>query len=108
MNQKERDKYISLRHTESGWYDLIKELDKKLSSIDPEYSIEQIKEKFGGLRFYFFSDSERQHEMLQLEMEYELLSYSICEFCGSREDVKPEGDWIKTLCKSCRSQSSTN
>lgn len=102
MNQKERDEYISLGHTGPGWLYLIKELDEKLSSIDPEYNIEQIKEKFGGLRFYFSSNLERQHDMYLLGDEYELLSYNICEFCGSKNDVTTEGNWLKTLCHSCR------
>ena len=34
------------------WADLVRDLDDKLSHTDPDYKIDQIKEKFGGLRFY--------------------------------------------------------
>lgn len=36
-----------------GWYPLITEVNAKLREIDPAYEIHQVKEKFGGLRYYF-------------------------------------------------------
>lgn len=38
--------------TPEEWYPNIIELDMKLSRLHPDYTILQIKEKFGGLRFY--------------------------------------------------------
>ena len=35
-----------------GWYPLICELDDTRSALDPDYVVHQVKEKFGGLRFY--------------------------------------------------------
>ena len=43
-------RYISCNE---GWYDILDKLDIKLSYLDPDYSIAQVKEKFGTLRFYF-------------------------------------------------------
>ena len=54
----------------------------------------QIKEKFGGLRFYVGSASKEQHEMIWYT---EALSNRICEVCGARGRHRPTG-WIKTLC----------
>jgi hypothetical protein len=34
------------------WMPAILELNDKLSMLDPDYKISQVKEKFGGLRFY--------------------------------------------------------
>jgi hypothetical protein len=39
-----------------GWYPLLVELDEQLGTLFPNYEIEQIKEKFGGLRFYWSVD----------------------------------------------------
>lgn len=36
-----------------GWYALIVELDGQLSALLPNYVIHQVKEKFGGLRYYW-------------------------------------------------------
>jgi hypothetical protein len=38
------------------WYPIILEAHTKLMTIDPTYQIQQIKEKFNGLRYYFHSD----------------------------------------------------
>jgi hypothetical protein len=36
----------------AGWQPLIDELDRQLRELDPDYMVLQIKEKFGGLRYY--------------------------------------------------------
>lgn len=35
------------------WKDIILEADEMLAFIDPDYQINQVKEKFGTLRYYF-------------------------------------------------------
>lgn len=42
-------RYISVR---AGWYPLIIALDEELAAIEPDYGLCQVKEKFGGLRYY--------------------------------------------------------
>lgn len=37
----------------AGWYPLLVQLDADISAIAPDYEVHQVKEKFGGLRFYF-------------------------------------------------------
>jgi hypothetical protein len=105
MNQQERDEYLDVGDTGPGWLPLIKELDSKMSELDPNYRINQIKEKFGGLRYYFSSSSNNADAMYDLEYEYEAKSFKICEYCGSEEDVTTEagkGGWVKTFCKNCK------
>lgn len=36
-----------------GWYPIIVELDEQLAALFPTYEINQVKEKYGGLRFYW-------------------------------------------------------
>ncbi len=82
-----------------GWFDLIWELSEKITAIDPNCEANQVKEKFGGLRFYILGSKEAQ----DLALEYEEKSYSVCEMCGSDVDVKTGGKgWIQTLCGKCR------
>jgi hypothetical protein len=56
----------------------------------------QIKEKFGGLRFY--CDIDGTDEFLQLNLMEK--SYTICEECGRPGEERP-GGWVKTLCDDC-------
>lgn len=45
----------------SGWYPLVIELDQKLAEIAPDYTLHQVKEKFGTLRYYIgFPDLQPQ------------------------------------------------
>ena len=85
-----------------GWMPLVIELDQKLAAINPDYVIEQIKEKFGGLRYYV-ANIDYDEEVVRLITEAEEKSYTICEDCGSTEDVKTEGPgWVRTQCAKCR------
>jgi hypothetical protein len=36
-----------------GWYPILVELDEQLCSLFPQYELHQVKEKYGGLRFYW-------------------------------------------------------
>jgi hypothetical protein len=59
----------------------------------------QVKEKFGGLRFYYNGGDQLIDGMIRLA-EHE--SYYICEECGSTEHVgiTKEG-WLFVRCKNC-------
>lgn len=48
------------------WDDTVLELDAKLAELDPGYVVHQAKAKFGGLRYYFHTDTERGAEMEEL------------------------------------------
>jgi hypothetical protein len=38
---------------DKGWFPLVINCDKELAILDPDYAVHQVKEKFGGLRYYF-------------------------------------------------------
>jgi hypothetical protein len=78
-----------------GWYNLVRDLNVVLSVIDPDYKIVQMKEKFGGLRFYVDSNIERK--LWNIITEYESKSFTICEICGDVGKPRNSG-WVKTLC----------
>jgi hypothetical protein len=93
-----------------GWKKIVDYTHKKLKYIDPDYKINQIKEKFGGLRYYF--DASIEYGSLAYDImndivkaaEYEA-SYT-CELCGSQglsKGVKTRNDhgWYYTYCKEC-------
>lgn len=60
--------------------------------------VDQVKEKFGGLRFYYHGGDKEIDGMVRLA---EGLSYRTCEFCGSTKDIGYTQGWIISCCKSC-------
>jgi len=89
-----------------GWYWLISNLMESIHSHcknndKPIPEILQIKEKYGGLRFYTGGTSEYIHGMISFAED---LSYTICESCGTIENVTTSQlpNWMITLCDTCR------
>ena len=83
-----------------GWYDI---LDKLLTDIGEvvkkdaieEFSIVQIKEKFGGLRVYCHASNEEIENLIR-EAEREVSQ--VCCICGTIENLE-EGGWGYIKCK---------
>lgn len=87
----------------SGWVPLVKELCSKLEQDHPDVHCEQMKDKFGGLRFYVnVSWDESRKDLYDLISNYEERSYSYCERCGTDKEIGSKmGGWLVTCCKSC-------
>lgn len=85
-----------------GWKELIKPLFDWIENYNKEHEdqieIQQVKEKFGGLRFYV---SHEPDELSRMILKAEGDSYGICEVCGSKIDVGHTQGWIKTICRKC-------
>ena len=85
-----------------GWEPLVDELHAKVLEIDPNVHVAQVKEKFGGLRYYFDTDLlEGYDKIAAIVDEYEARSYKTCEVCGSTEAVETGGfghGWVNSLC----------
>ncbi len=79
----------------SGWYGLLKELIVDLIELGWDKQICQVKEKFGGLRFYINSAPDEVHKRIR---EAEDLSYSVCERCGNPGELREDRRWMMTLC----------
>jgi hypothetical protein len=74
-----------------GWAGLVKKFYD--AAIKENARIEQIKEKFGGLRIYATGSKELYNLIDDLEKK----SYTICEECGEPGEPDNKG-WIKTVC----------
>lgn len=61
----------------------------------PQVTVEQVKEKFGGLRFYY-SGGDDYIEGLVAMAEY--WANDTCEVCGVRGKSRDDLGWITTLC----------
>lgn len=69
-----------------------------VDSIIPQLVADQVKEKFGGLRFYHHGGDEFCDGVLSLA---ESMSNVTCEICGAPGKAGGRG-WIKTLCETDR------
>ena len=80
---------------DEGWLQLIADCIADLIAVGWDKQITQIKEKFGGLRFYINSGSEEIHNIIS---KYETLSYKTCETCGEAGELRRDLGWWRTLC----------
>lgn len=78
-----------------GWLQLIHDLIEELIAAGWDKQTTQVKEKFGGLRFYINSGSE---EIWNIISKYETLSYKTCETCGETGELRNDLGWWRTLC----------
>ena len=85
-----------------GWNTIVLECHRQLKHLDSEYKIFQIKEKFGGLRYYFestFTDNEITYEIMCYAVEEaEARCARTCEVCGADGILRINNGWYKTLC----------
>lgn len=58
----------------------------------------QIKEKFGGLRVYYYGGNEYTRGLIGMAESW---SYNTCEKCGAKGKPDKKG-WIMTLCDNCK------
>ena len=82
---------------------MIEELDQLLKryNIEKEYYLMQIKEKYGGLRWYDNGfPKEGYEEYKDWLYKYEELSFKTCINCGKPAIGYTKG-WISPLCKEC-------
>ena len=93
-----------------GWYKIVVDTHNKLKYIDPNYEIHQIKEKFGGLRYYYkssFPYGSMQDEIMEAIVNAaEEAALRTCEICGvddhkSNVKTRVRKYWYKTLCLTC-------
>ncbi len=89
--------------TGDGWYDLLDNLCGSLQwwtdeNGHPQVVATQVKEKFGGLRFYFRDCSDFQDGMISFAQH---MSSTICEKCGNPGKRENRNGWISVMCPEC-------
>lgn len=77
----------------AGWAKLYEPLVARCETEGVE--VAQIKEKFGGLRFY--TNGGGSDELYAAIEKAERDSHYICEECGESGAMR-KGSWLKTLC----------
>ena len=89
---------------DEGWWPILESLcgqiqhhidwKNRQSEIVVQVTVAQIKEKFGGLRFYYDGGDDTINGMVRMA---EAWADASCEECGS-PGKRRDGGWIKTLC----------
>ena len=99
-----------------GWFDLIDEMcgniQNRMENVnrgkdDNDHLIceaTQVKEKWGGLRFYVQGSDDYIDGVIDLA---ESMSYRICSHCGSPSTPQKNRGWIYTMCDQCRENNKT-
>ena len=88
----------------AGWWPILEalcaniqqHLDWKNREVEvvPQVVVEQVKEKFGGLRFYYEGGDEQIYGMVRMA---EVWAGMACEDCGE-PGKRRGGGWVRTLC----------
>ena len=68
--------------------------NKPVTEVVPQVEVHQIKEKFGGLRFYYGGGDDQISGMVRMA---EAWAGTACEECGA-VGKRRSGGWIRTLC----------
>lgn len=80
-----------------GWKNLVKHLINDLFILGWKGHLAQVKEKFGGLRFYADGLTEEMDKLIDAAEEK---SIHICDECGLEGRIVSDG-WLRTLCPLC-------
>jgi hypothetical protein len=74
---------------------------REVPKIIPQVTLDQVKEKFGTLRFYYTGGDDEIRGMVRMA---ESMSAVTCEECGL-PGTQTQGGWIKTACAAHRGES---
>ena len=68
--------------------------------FDEQYQVvaAQVKQKFGGLRFYASNCDDYVYGVISMA---ETISWRICENCGSAGTKSTNSGWVTMLCNNC-------
>jgi hypothetical protein len=94
---------------ERGWYPIIVRCDRDLARLDPNHEVHQVKQKYGGLRYYFSAsteDGEVRKAMHARVGQAAAEAATTCERCGqggggAHRPVGGSMGWGMTLCDEC-------
>jgi len=85
-----------------GWFDLVCKMNEHLEKLEPYYILHQVKEKFGGLRYYTHTPNrtnDRDDLFRVVVSYYETLSFSVCDQCGEPGTRWIKGGYVRTRCR---------
>lgn len=91
-----------------GWKQLVYDLSKEIAGTGAKCV--QCKQKFGGLRYYYIFQGDKQDEVRVEDAvkKAEGLSWKTCEDCGQPGEQVTRDGWVNTFCNSCADRERRN
>jgi hypothetical protein len=88
-----------------GWHGVLAELILAIGKVCETAHVltkaTQVKEKFGGLRFYIDGGNDDIHALIK---QAEAASFVTCEECGKAGELADERGWLRVCCDDCRTR----
>jgi len=88
---------VSLEYKEKRLGEIVAGDFRQVPESIPQVTLDQVKEKFGTLRFYYSGGDEYIDGLVSMA---ESMSAVTCEECGN-PGTQTSGGWIKTICEPC-------
>ena len=115
LQEKLTDRFLFLPsyiETQDGWYkllfDLCENIEIKLNGKKYKnlFKVEQVKQKYGQLRFYtnICENNNMYNNLVELIENFEERSLGICEFCGENGKTIWENRWAYVKCEKCQNK----
>lgn len=83
---------------DDGWFSLLDEALQAMADLNIPIQIDQVKEKFGGLRIYYHDGDERVDSIIKIAEEK---ASKTCERCGLPGEIKKIKNWYTCICPKC-------
>ena len=101
-----------------GWQQLVQGLCEEIVdtyrrvNLPTDISVEQVKSKYGELRFYYFHEDNGEDGELECEFKLQdevesivekwvAKSKTTCEWCGKPGSLHNSSGWMEVLCDKC-------
>lgn len=85
----------------AGWLRLLDDLCGKIAATGAGIQVRQVKEKYGGLRFYVDRSTPEIYALIEAA---EMASFHVCQDCGAPGVRTQLAGWTATLCPACFGQ----
>jgi hypothetical protein len=89
------DKNLGAEYVKARIEEIIKNPLRDVPELVPQVTLDQVKEKFGTLRFYYTGGDDYISGLVSMA---EAMTEVTCEECG-KPGTQTKGGWIKTACE---------
>lgn len=89
---------INQEYKDKRRQELIDDQLREIPEPIPQVTVDQVKEKFGTLRFYYSGGDDYIRGLVSMA---ESMSGVTCETCGNPSQVQDDSGWLRSICDTC-------